>query len=52
MILAIEFERSDWVFAGGFDGWINAEEYTDDNRNGASDGEDFPRNMWRERSNE
>jgi len=44
--LAVELEGNDWIFAGGFDGRIDAKDDTNCERNAAGDTENFPRDMW------
>ena len=42
------FEGFNRVFAGGFEGWVKAEDDTDNERSADGDGEDLPTDKWGE----
>ena len=50
-ILAVELEAGNWIFACGFEGRVDAEEYAYDEADCACNAEDLPGNMrceWRD----
>ena len=51
-ILAVELEAGNWIFACGFEGRVDTEEYTYDETDCSCDTEDLPGNVWREWRNE
>ena len=45
-ILAVELEASNWIFACGFEGRVDAEEYAYDEADCSRNTEDLPGNVW------